>query len=209
MSQSEEKLFVWHDDPNFEKVVTEIIDLLKPDFFIETGTYKAETIRWVARKWPKLIVASIDINPNFVGAARESCKNDKNINLYYGDSRIFLQSIIPFLKPTLPFFELDAHWYADWPLQEECKLVSTLDRYIVLIDDFEIPNTKFGFDEYPPNKCNLPYIAESLGVYFAHVPNYEPKEGYRGYSLYFKGLGDFNPYLDQIISQNPLKVITV
>ena len=58
------------------------------------------------------------------------------------------------------FFYLDAHWEDDLPLLEEIEVIfSHRDRATIMIDDFCVPGTDYGFDDYGAGKTlNLAYL---------------------------------------------------
>ena len=84
-------------------------------------------------------------------------------------------------RTAVPFIYLDAHWYSDLPLQAEIDITfSAWKRFIVLIDDFQVPG-KPGFRFYSHNDRPLSvetvrFPFETLdapsGIYF---PSYAPE----------------------------------
>ena len=51
-------------------------------------------------------------------------------------------------------FYLDAHWEEHLPLQEELEIIfSNWNNAVVLIDDFQVPGTTYGYDNYGPGKA--------------------------------------------------------
>ena len=53
------------------------------------------------------------------------------------------------------FFFLDAHGREHLPLREELEIILTHWREaIVMIDDFEVPGTDYGYDDYGPGKVH-------------------------------------------------------
>lgn len=74
------------------------------------------------------------------------------------------------------FFYLDAHWKDDLPLREELEIIfSHWARPIVMIDDFQVPDSDYSFDDYGPGKTlNLDYLgpvisAHNIAVFFPAV----------------------------------------
>jgi len=69
------------------------------------------------------------------------------------DSREFIQRLdVP--RQARTFFYLDAHWEESLPPREELDLIiREFKQFVVMIDDFEIPNDPgYGFDDYGPGK---------------------------------------------------------
>jgi hypothetical protein len=52
------------------------------------------------------------------------------------------------------FFYLDAHWYADLPLEGELDIIATdWKHFVIMIDDFEVPGDEgYGYDSYGANQ---------------------------------------------------------
>lgn len=186
---------VWHDDPNFEAVVNGLIQAYKPDRFVETGTYKAETIRYVAAKYPELPIYSAEIVPDLYSLCLQLCRPYPNIYLYNMDSVSFLRQIREELSDGLSMFWLDAHWYNPPPLREECKVVASLDKYVALLDDFACNNPRFDGDMLFDDKGNpmavennINYVKDILGVNYFR-PSYRSLLPYhKGYALFLKGV---------------------
>jgi hypothetical protein len=70
-----------------------------------------------------------------------------------------------------PLFYLDAHWYAEWPLEKEMALI---DNGIVCIDDFDIGVPNFNYDEYQGVRCGPEMIQRfrhKISTYYTNNPN--------------------------------------
>jgi len=65
------------------------------------------------------------------------------------------------------FFYLDAHREDDLPLREELEIIFTYwQRPIVMIDDFQVPDSDYAFDDYGPGKTlNLDYLQPVIAAY--------------------------------------------
>ena len=103
----------------------------------------------------------------------------------------------------LPFFFLDAHPTAQpeleyIPLPDEVKLISSLSKAIILIDDFELPSQpQFGYNVYTGKVIGVEMIESSLSEennYEFLMPVYTlkdmPKNIYRGHVFRFQNSGD-------------------
>lgn len=133
---------------------------------VETGMYRGTTTALLGAT--ALPVYSAEIHPQYFAFSRmRFLFGAANVHPFNGDSRAFLRALVA--DPTVPkddvFFYLDAHWEDDLPLREELELIfSGWSRPLVLIDDFEVPGTDYGFDDYGPEKTlNLSYIAPVVG----------------------------------------------
>jgi len=184
-----DELCVWHKDPIFEGIVNQLIIDLKPNRFVETGTYRAETIRYIAERYPNLPIYSTEIRADFYTFSVILCKPYPNIKLFNMNSPDFLKMLYDELKCGLSMFWLDAHWWDYVPLRDECKIIATLNEYVILIDDFASNNPRFGGDVFADgHENNLAYVADILGKK-CFVPNYPSFPPYhKGYGLFIKGV---------------------
>ena len=222
--QSEKGFTVWHFDPNFAAVIIDLLIKCAPDRFVETGTYRAETIRWIANRFPALPIFSTEINPNFYAKSVKACRLYGTISISNMSSPDFLKDMYGRLSSGLSVFWLDAHWGDYLPLRDECKIISSLDRYVIIIDDFETRNPKFDGDFHETDggvtsrrnfNVNLEYVSDLLGRRCL-VPNYHPikvsptykfvqryvngltpfrmVKGYKGYGIFVKGVAYDPPH---------------
>lgn len=202
---------VWHFDENFASIVKDIIEKLNPKRFIETGTYHAETIRWIANRFPNLPIYSTELSDKNYEIAIAKCKDYSSIKLYQVDSPKFLRALYDEFKNDLNIFWLDAHGNEDssapLPTRLECEVLKSLDRYIIMIDDFNTKDPYFpgnghkhdgGVTDRKNFNLGLDYVSDILGPKCL-VPNYKPKEFNRGYGIFIKGIEYTNPLLKEEI----------
>ena len=120
--------------------------------FIETGTFRGDSLRWVAEHFPNVECHSVDINPLYTWLTRVRLRKYKNVHLHTGDSTEFIKHFLPSLvgKPTL--FWLDAHWLHDLPLNNELQAI------------YEIcPDPSIFIDDWKGNYfANMPIDLESV-----------------------------------------------
>lgn len=148
---------------------------------VETGTYRGTTTALFAAT--SLPVYTSEIAPRFFSYSKvRFLLNRDNIHMYKSDSRAFLRDLSK--DSTVPkedvFFYLDAHWEEDLPLREELDIIfSNWKRPIVMIDDFQVPDSDYVFDNYGPEKAlTLEYInplvsAHKLSVFYPAVQSSE------------------------------------
>lgn len=114
----------------------------------------------------------------------------KDVCIAREDRRKFLPRLISRLAQDegfMPFFYLDAHSdekELSCPLLEELQTILCLKRYIVLIDDFAVPNSDFLGRSYGVFTLNLETIYDFLvsgGVKWVFFPAY-PLNLERGYA---------------------------
>ncbi|MEI7842807.1 MAG: hypothetical protein WCI39_07225 [Gallionellaceae bacterium] len=175
-------------------ITSKILTGIKFDFIVETGTYTGNSTGYFSKFNAKVISSEISKPLYFV--AKQRLAGFSNVNVRLSDSRNLLRELIVEkvnLSPT--FFYLDAHWLNDLPLLEEIKIIDeNWTDWIVLIDDFEVPNDSgYGFDDYGKGKVlNYEYIEKyvlnnSIDVYFPNVLSTNETGYKRGYTFLSKG----------------------
>lgn len=135
-----------------------IVQNLKIDGLIETGTCRGDTTEYLGRAYPHLSVRSCEIQVDLARFAQARTKDFPNVEVMLGDSGIN----IPRLSSGIarPLYYLDAHWYDEWPLRRE---LSAIHRGIVAIDDFNIGLSGFGWDSYDGVTCGPEVLQAILG----------------------------------------------
>lgn len=127
---------------------------------LETGTCRGATSALFAKSG--LPVYTVEAHPRHFGFSQMRFWREAAIHLTLDDSRAALKKWAH--DPSVPkceiFAYLDAHWNEDLPLREEVAIIfASWPRAIVMIDDFEVPNSTYLFDSYGPTKTlNLDYL---------------------------------------------------
>ena len=160
-----------------QKMFRDIIGVLPPRAIVETGAFRGTSTAFFSSL--AVPVYAVEINPRFFAYCKARFRrHGRSVSMFQGDSRDFLAALSK--DPSVPsdsvFFYLDAHWKEDLPLRREVELIfGHWKRSVVMIDDFCVPGTAYGFDAYGPDRTlNLDYLmpaikALKLAVYFPSV----------------------------------------
>lgn len=190
---------VWHDDPALETFIRNLIEELKPDRWVETGSHMGWTSMWVADNFPNLPIYTVEVDHQYFTVSKENLDPYPNANIAYDSSANWLWKMRPIFEEGLSLFWLDAHWWPPVPLREECSMVATLPRYVCLLDDFSCWAPDFGGDTFftiPPSRGDaylndISYVCSELGENYWR-PLWEPKPSSKGVGMFIKGT-DYRP----------------
>ena len=160
-----------------QRIFFDILYFCSIKAIVETCTYLGTTTSLFSAT--SLPVYTTEIHPrSFSYSKMRFLFQAANVNLYQRDSRSFLRSLS--MDSSVPkgdvFFYLDAHWKNDLPLREELDIIfSEWERPVVMIDDFQVPNTEYTFDDYGNgNRLDFNYIepvvsARNLSVFYPAI----------------------------------------
>lgn len=124
--------------------------------FIETGTYKGDTVYALKDSFKKII--SIELDATLYQKARERFRPYPKISILQGDSAQVFEQVLPSVKaPTL--FWLDGHYSGEHtghgsletPIMRELELIFShpIKNHVILIDDARLFT---GEHDYPKFK---------------------------------------------------------
>ena len=89
---------------------------------VETGTYKGNTTKWLARFFQGVYTIEIDIN--YVNDAIANCAEYNNkIKFLHGDSSILLPEVLDKINDDNVIIFLDAHRRDEYPLEKELLII--------------------------------------------------------------------------------------
>jgi hypothetical protein len=188
----------FHDDEHLKNLVWQIVNEIGIKTFFETGTFRGDTLRWMAKTFPELLCISVEKNLIFYLYAAMKI-GGTNVTVLNADSREILKhELLDEMHPVL--YWLDAHWSKDWPLLDELRLILEREKNcVILIDDFKVPNhPTLGYDSYLGRALDYSYIKETVKDVPLFVPDYDGDEGLRGYAVIFKG---FKPIETSLLSR--------
>ena len=150
-----------------QEIFLDMIQNLGVISIVETGTFRGSTTSFFAKT--NLPVYSVEINPKYYGYSKMRLKKFKNVRLFNNNSIKFFEDIIKEdLIPTSNiFFYLDSHGHGNnTPLKDETKLIfDSFSNSVVMIDDFEVPNTSYGFDTREGVAMNLDLLHKVIKYY--------------------------------------------
>lgn len=125
------------------KLLETIIHKNRFDAFVETGTYKGDSVDGIRHLFPE--IHTIELSKEYYQSAKSRFDKHSNIHLYLGDSSVVIKDVVKKIGGKSICFWLDAHWCADentggkdsqCPLLKELRGIGTLnDRSLIMIDD--------------------------------------------------------------------------
>lgn len=117
--------------------------LLPLEVFVETGTFKGDTLDSVKDLFEKIY--SVDLSEEYYNYSKNRFKDQNHINIYLDDSKKFLRDLFPVVNSKSVLYWLDAHWCvadksagekSQCPLIDELKAINNLNQEsVIIIDD--------------------------------------------------------------------------
>ena len=126
-----------------------LIGRFECDAIFETGTFLGDTLVYLADRYQDMPVYSCEISKEYFLFSKQRVSVFSNVEISNECTTSMLSKHAN--KYRFPFFYLDAHWQDYWPLLDELNLI---ERGVICIDDFDIGNSRFGYDSYNNSKCN-------------------------------------------------------
>lgn len=120
-----------------------LVGTFAPDIIVETGCFVGDTTEYLARCYPEIPVVGVEVNAAYAAIAERRLDRYANVSIWRGDSGVVLARVLE--DAQRPFVILDAHWEEAWPLRAE---LAAIEHGVVAVDDFDIGDPRFGFDEY-------------------------------------------------------------
>lgn len=131
-------------------MLVEYVNRYQPDAFVETGTYRGDTVAKVRGRVASVV--SIELDEQLATLARRRFARCQNVTIVQGDSAEMLRTVVPGL-PGRAVFWLDGHYSGGvtagagaCPLTSELLTILADARdHIILVDDVRL----FGTSGYP------------------------------------------------------------
>ena len=165
----EEQMTGFNCDTALKEEFIKLIEQFTIRTIVETGTYKGDTTIELASLAENVV--TIEINQSYFN---DSSHLDKftNVNRILGASETVLHNILSTLNRPILFF-LDAHWGVN-PLLGELAAISRhgLNDSVIVIHDFQVPNTDLGYDFHDKYPINLQYIHDHVSNIYGGTFNY-------------------------------------
>jgi len=165
--------FPWNGDGYLAAEVLRLKEAHGLTCALETGTCLGSTALWLAENFHA--VYTFEVNRAF---AEIAMARGAGRGLQIRDSVDGLRDLFTIHPPSFkPFMFLDAHWSEHCPLLDELTAITEAGvKPCILIHDFQVPGTDFGFDKMPDGRpFNLELIADSLNRIYGiggYVVNY-------------------------------------
>ena len=148
------------------RIVNDVAQAVPFSAFIETGAFVGTTTEHFARSGIPVMSCEAMLDNFLVSALRLS--RYENVALEMSDSRTFLRKVLGQPSDALrcPLFYLDAHWFDDLPLPEELNIIfASLPEYFVVVDDFEVPGSRYFYDRYENgNELTFKFVMPKLDL---------------------------------------------
>lgn len=114
---------------------------------LELGSCVFGTTKWMSENFENVI--TVEISEEFRNIGLERVKGLKNITSYLGDSVSMLPVMLKDCDNRTIIF-VDSHWYNNFPLLEELKLIKASGLTpVIVVHDCLVPNEPaLGYDSY-------------------------------------------------------------
>jgi len=168
---------------------------------VETGSFKGDTTLFLAKIFPDVFKYSIELNSEYYKESLWRVRNFKKSLIIKGSSPNGIKKLIEDSKlGNLPLFFLDAHWHTYWPLLDELKQISKLNKAIIIIHDFQVDGRpEYGYDSYKFKNKNISNNFDFISTFTLAedckflLPKYKAEEVFpedpkilRGYIIIFQ-----------------------
>ena len=145
--------------PTLVKMKTLTFHAIPQTNWIETGTYRGSTTRYLAKRYPKVI--SIEPAPIFHKYSSSRLKNNLNVELIFGRSEDVFENLLKSTAPEVNIW-LDGHYSEGGtylgnsitPILSELEMISrnleAFSRIVIFIDDVRL------FQKWPSDNSDYP-----------------------------------------------------
>ncbi len=175
--------YPWNNDHHLAAEVLRLKEAHGLTTAMETGTCLGSTTWWLCENFDEVV--STEINPQYGEIATERMRKGTSLANWciaiapQGDPYPLLAKLRQSVTDR-SFCFLDAHWNENCPLLDELEAIAEAKvKPCILIHDFHVPGTTFGFDSMPDGtpfhlELVVPYMNNIYGV-DGWVVNYPTK----------------------------------
>ena len=173
----------FHADPHLQGLVSAVFDQKIVKTFVETGTYRGATLRWVASHFPDVRCYSCEVDRACYVWSSFLTRKQKNISIALSSSPPFLADLA--FAPPKALWWLDAHGEDGWPLLDEIETIKDKGyRGIIIVDDFKVGIDGFQYLTLKGQECDEAYLRKAVGDNQIWVPDYPaPNRHVAGYAI--------------------------
>ena len=131
-------------------MILDLVDGYEVKTFFETGTFRADSLKWIADRKPDLDCISVETEIEYYLFSKMRTRFSRNIRLIHGQSIYALNDYVNSEKASqLTLYWLDAHWNKINPLKEELRIISSAKNpSIIIIDDIEDFDNRFIYEDF-------------------------------------------------------------
>lgn len=159
------------------KLIDKYINKYKLDIFVETGTFKGDTLYRLKDRFKELY--SIELSDYYYELALKRFHDIKNIHLIKGDSGEKIESLVKNIQKSI-FFWLDGHYSSgltakadlDTPIMTELEIIFNNNqnnlKHVILIDDARLFT---GANDYPTFRNLKNYLISRDSRYSVFIKN--------------------------------------
>jgi hypothetical protein len=187
-----------------------LINMVKPNVLIETGTYIGSSTKFFAQFIDKVYTIESQEKYFLISQQRFKKLNLLNVEGILGTSDTSIVEILkglPSNSNKILLAYLDAHWYKDIPTKLELEQLNHWGGpFIAMIDDFRVEDDPgYGFDKYDEitiSKTLIPNL-KNLFLYYPNIKSIDEAGARRGLGLVLneKAKNIINPDFFEICRQ--------
>lgn len=149
----------FNNDTHLEEAFIHLRDKWGIKSVIETGTYYANTTKWLAQHFDYVYTCEVH-EPTYEIAKRE-LDGIANVSHTLEGSQTWLPKVLEQAEEPMLVF-LDAHWFENPLLMELDAIGKSGKRPVTVIHDFKVPGKNFGYDTYPGITYDWAYIKDAV-----------------------------------------------
>jgi len=161
----------FNEDTVLQKTFETLFEHNKPDLILETGTHRADTTEFFSSFGVPVI--STEISSEFYNISKNKLADKFNVTLLLGDSATALEENFELIQNKKIIAFLDSHFLNDQVLERELKLLERLSvKPIIIIHDFYVPGTDFGYDTWDGHRYDYEFYKSYLDNTYGGELNY-------------------------------------